>query len=253
MSSRMLSSALRVQSQLIKRSIGSAVKVNFAKCSLPMVKTFHHSAINYNSNLKSVLKSEIKVSNEIPNELDAECQEYIKENNLEIIETLGGNSVHLKKTKDGEVIHVLFDVDEVTAAPLEGAEDAVIEEGLEEGYENDIDALDGMFSRVKIIVEKANTGLVFDVLLQGTESSFMIDNVSLEENVENSINSTYAPSNVYHGPSFSELDESLQTEFEEYLETRGLGDELAEFIVAYSEFKEENEYRNWLAKLTKFL
>ena len=57
----------------------------------------------------------------------------------------------------------------------------------------------------------------------------------------------------YQGPRFSDLDESVQTEFENYLAAKGIDDELADFIISYSEFKEENEYRSWLSSLTKFL
>lgn len=256
MSSRIITSALRVQSQIAKRVIGSGIRSsNFVKSTAPLVRcrNFHQSIINFNSNsnLKSVLKSEIEVSNAIPNELDSSYSSFIKENNFEIIENQGTSTVHLVKKKDGEIIHIFFDVAEITNIPQEEIE----EDFEEDNFENEANALGGYFSNVEVIVEKENQGLIMNLLLHNTENSFMIDGVLLQDNIQEYIKNNQS-SNVpdqYDGPSFSDLDESLQTEFENYLADKGVTEELAEFIIAYSEFKEEKEYRNWLSNLTKFL
>ncbi|GMF02170.1 unnamed protein product [[Candida] boidinii] len=56
----------------------------------------------------------------------------------------------------------------------------------------------------------------------------------------------------YSGPPFGNLAEELQEGISNYLYNRGIDDQLAEFILAYSSVKENDEYINWLEKMTKF-
>jgi complement component 1 Q subcomponent-binding protein len=44
----------------------------------------------------------------------------------------------------------------------------------------------------------------------------------------------------------SELDEEMQSAVQDYLERRGVNDDLAAFLHAYMENKEHNELTRWL-------
>ena len=52
---------------------------------------------------------------------------------------------------------------------------------------------------------------------------------------------------------FSELDPKLQEAFTAYLEERGVNAELGQFIMDYSEDKEQREYMTWLKGVHSFL
>lgn len=51
----------------------------------------------------------------------------------------------------------------------------------------------------------------------------------------------------YH--SCRELDPQLQDELKRYLEARGIGETLTNFLVLHLQKKEQNQYVNWLQKL----
>ena len=52
---------------------------------------------------------------------------------------------------------------------------------------------------------------------------------------------------------FSNLDESLQAEFEGFLEERGIDSGLALFCVDLVEYKEQREYMRWLDQVKSFV
>lgn len=88
------------------------------------------------------------------------------------------------------------------------------------------------------------------------EGSFYVDSATPYPSVDAALNQSaeaeISRELVYHGPPFSNLDEELQESLEAYLESRGVNEELASFISAYSEFKENTEYISWLEKMKKF-
>lgn len=52
---------------------------------------------------------------------------------------------------------------------------------------------------------------------------------------------------------YSELDDKLQGAFQEYLEERGVNEELGRFIIDFAEDKEQREYMNWLQGVQDFI
>lgn len=58
---------------------------------------------------------------------------------------------------------------------------------------------------------------------------------------------------VYGGPVFGDLDESLQESMYSYLEERGVDDDLCYFVILSSRHKEQQEYMNWLNNLLNFV
>jgi len=55
-----------------------------------------------------------------------------------------------------------------------------------------------------------------------------------------------ARSELYPGPSFSNLDEELQDYLYQYVTEWGVNEELAAFVVEYIELKEQKDYVKWL-------
>lgn len=209
--------------------------------------------------MKEVLKSELKISNTVPNELDSSYTDYLKTSGFEVVQVDGQSNVELKKTlPDGQTVRIYFDIDEVTDIPIN--ETPEVEEGQEfEDLENEIDSLDSLLCTVKVLFEKPdNTGLFLNLFLQGSDSSFLIDFVNHQKDVSSFIknevsNGQFVNKFNYQGPRFSDLDESVQTGFENYLDSQGIDSQLAEFILTFSEFKEEKEYRKWLADVAGYL
>ncbi|KAI5970234.1 MAM33 [Candida margitis] len=224
-------------------------------------RSFHQTLVKFDqtpeSALNEVVKAESKISEAIPNELDQVYQDFLSTSGFEVVSTPGTASVELvKKDADtGNVLHVYFDIDEVTDIPTEDL--AALESG---DLEEEANQLDQLLCNVKILVENPsnNSGLFLNLFLQNTESSFMIDFVNVQEDVNSFISAVkneneFIDKFKYQGPKFAELDESLQTEFENYLVAKGIDNELADFIVAFSDYKEESEYRTWLNAVSKFL
>ncbi|EIW70597.1 hypothetical protein TREMEDRAFT_73516 [Tremella mesenterica DSM 1558] len=57
----------------------------------------------------------------------------------------------------------------------------------------------------------------------------------------------------YMGPQFDHLDIGVQDGFVAYLAERGVDDSLANFILAYCDYKEQKEYVAWLSQVGEFV
>lgn len=253
MSSRLLSNTLRTSSNLTKRALLNNSRVGVLSQVKNVTRTFTTTPVTLNKadKLQEVLSSELKICKAIPNELDSGYQDFLSSSGFKVISKDNFSNVELvKETSNGQIIHVFFDVDEISENPM------VPEE---ENFEEEIDQYDSFLSFVKVVIEKPdNTALFFNLYLQGSDGSFMIDFVSFKQDAKTFLTENIANSGEfvdkfeYQGPKFSDLDESLQVEFEGYLTEQEINEDLADFIVAFSENKEETEYRNWLGKLVSF-
>ncbi|EXJ60323.1 hypothetical protein A1O7_04475 [Cladophialophora yegresii CBS 114405] len=58
---------------------------------------------------------------------------------------------------------------------------------------------------------------------------------------------------LYAGPPVDELDPELQQMLQQYLEERGIDEELASFLPEYMDYKEQKEYVKWLEDLENFV
>ncbi|KAK6205299.1 mitochondrial acidic matrix protein [Scheffersomyces amazonensis] len=276
LSSKVLSSAIRAQTKnLVKRvNVSKNITPTMLKCSNMIVARGFQSTItkyNAHADLSSVLQSELKVTKTVPNKLDDIYDAYLKDNKWEIVDNAGQSVVALtKKLDDGKIISVYFDIEQVADTPISDeaeqenfdSEEAASEEDEfdeNEQVRNEIDEFDKLMCNVRIVLENpgSEAGIFINLILHSLENSFIIDYVSNHSNIaelKHEIESTgeFSDQLSYQGPRFSQLDESIQTQFEAYLSTNGIDDELAEFIVVYSEVKEENEYRSWLSGLVSF-
>ena len=52
---------------------------------------------------------------------------------------------------------------------------------------------------------------------------------------------------------FGQLDPGLQTEFDKYLQQRGITADLIEYLKALVDDKEQREYTAWLQRVRKFV
>ncbi|KAL2453489.1 Mitochondrial glycoprotein family protein [Abeliophyllum distichum] len=58
---------------------------------------------------------------------------------------------------------------------------------------------------------------------------------------------------AYMGPGFKELDDELQDSLYDFLETRGIDDELAVYLHQYMKNKDKTEYIRWMETLKSFV
>jgi hypothetical protein len=58
--------------------------------------------------------------------------------------------------------------------------------------------------------------------------------------------------NLYDGPKFDQLNETVVNGAIDYLAERGIDSELGYFILAHSAYKEQKEYENWLNRYVRF-
>ena len=58
---------------------------------------------------------------------------------------------------------------------------------------------------------------------------------------------------VYAGPGYDQLQPELRDKFAEYIAERGFDEALAEFLPAFLELKEQNEYVRWLGNVKEYV
>ncbi|RCK66379.1 Mitochondrial acidic protein MAM33 [Candida viswanathii] len=261
--SRLLSTTLR--SQLSKRLAASAIRsapiTRVASSGLPKIaitstlRSFHSTPLvsNKKGDLSQVLEKEVQTFDAIPVELDDAYQTYLQSSGFQLIEKPGTADVELvKRSPDGKhIVHVYFDVEEVAEIPDPEYDPASVEE--------EADAFDEIFSNIKVLVEdpEKNTGVFFNLLLQPSEDVYTVDFLTPQLDVKGFIEKVskdgeFVDKFKYQGPKFSELDEAVQVEFENYLNDLGINGDLSDFITGYSDFKEEVEYRKWLKEVNSF-
>ena len=227
----------------------------------PVKRTFTSSTIAFDQERQSVsdiLKSELKLETDSfspskTGETPALFKDFLDKYGFSIVASPGKNEAQItKKTKSGETVSIFFDVAQVANLPFnedlsEAAED---NEGLDDLADN--------FANVNVVVSKDSDGssVSFELLMNMQEGTFFVDSVtpfaSKDAALSESADAQLHRELVYHGPPFSNLDEELQESIEVYLESRGVTEELASFISTYSEYKENNEYIQWLENMNKF-
>lgn len=216
--------------------------------------------MNASSRLRKVLESEYKISQTVPNETDASIDELITKKGFSINTEKGSSKVHLiKKIDERRNLHIFFDIEEITSNPMD-IQEMENNDDFEGNCEEQDESLDEVMSSIKVLIEDKHTnkGMIVNVLLKYSGFSYLIDFIMIMNDFKSYLSENQKTHNFfetfkYHGPKFADLDESVQSEFENYFSSLGINNELAEFIVSYSEIKEEEEYRNWLVETANFL
>lgn len=231
---------------LATKGISPRVGINVAK-------SFRHYS-NSSQQLKQILKQENEEAKTIPNELSNAHKDFIEASQFLTKKDEGKSTVELVKDLGDEKIQIFFDIDEVTDIPIDPE---LNEENGEFEFEDAVADIDSYLCSVKVLISKPdNTGIFLNLFLQNAEQSFMIDFINVKSDVakfqKDIANGEYLSKFEYQGPRFSELDESIQVGFENYLDSKGIDQNLADYIIAYSEVQEEEEYRKWLDSLTNF-
>lgn len=202
-----------------------------------------------------MVKSEYNVAASVDNDLDPTLTEYLENSGLEVKEPKGGANVELyKKLPSGEELRVFFDIDEVTDVEA-GAPTPEDEE-----FDQDMLDLVGSFASVKVLISnpEKNNGLFFNLLLQNLEEEFFVDYFNFKNDVSGFLGEvaktgSFEGNFEYQGPRFSNLDESLQTSVEKYLDDKGVDKDLSNFIYGFSDVREEERYRELLSDVATYL
>eukprot|EP00612_Vaucheria_litorea_P000364 CAMPEP_0171453692 /NCGR_PEP_ID=MMETSP0945-20130129/1291_1 /TAXON_ID=109269 /ORGANISM="Vaucheria litorea, Strain CCMP2940" /LENGTH=228 /DNA_ID=CAMNT_0011978595 /DNA_START=133 /DNA_END=819 /DNA_ORIENTATION=+ len=165
----------------------------------------------------------------------------IEDNGFEIIDLTGQASVKLtKKVNEDESITVEFNV-------LNETNDDKSMDFEGEGEENDDDSV--AIFEFNVTVNKNGNLLKFAC---NAGDNIHIRNIDYYP-VGSPDPSNLAFDNIYHGPEFDELEPDLQETFHTYLQDKGIGKDMAEFICMYSDMKEQKEYVKWLQNVRNFV
>lgn len=262
---------LRSVNRAVTRSILTTPKPAVVKSSWRVFtvanskRCFTPAAIMRNQETQRVgdiLQSELKIEKEtLPESTSLDSfNDFLNKYKFSLVETPGKNEAEIvRRTESGETVHVFFDVAQIANLPYNNAMDENTEQNEDGINEDDFDALSDNFANVNVVISKESASepaVSFELLMNLQEGSFYVDSATPYPSVDAALNQSaeaeITRELVYHGPPFSNLDEELQESLEVYLESRGVNEELASFISAYSEFKENNEYISWLEKMKKF-
>lgn len=147
-------------------------------------------------------------------------------------EAPGDTEIVLKRKYNNEEIIV-------SATVNEQPEPEVI--GNEDDDEEQVDTLVSFY----VSVIKGDQSAVFECSSDGTY--LQIDHVSLEPK------DGFDSKTMYTGPVFFELDPNVKNEFQQFLQERGIDEQLGEYLRHLIYDKEQQEYTNWLNKFQQFL
>lgn len=218
------------------------------------IRSFSSAEESERVDILEVFKAEIEAEKGNAFEPDPELLKLKKEilKKFQLKDNKGFGSVELIGTHHKESICIRFDCqDEEEIAP------DYDEEGEEE--EEETEKLSSKENEDEEDQEYGETGINFDVSIKKTSGETMIASCTAAETLR--IHSVrYVPSgvdvdddNLYGGPTFDTLDEQVQEAFIQYLEDRGVDEDMTYFILSYSKLKEQSEYMNWLENMTKFV
>jgi complement component 1 Q subcomponent-binding protein len=242
--------ANRVLAQALKQSVSVRTASQLPKLAVSS-RAFSTSRAVLNEptqRVGSTLKLELEHENENAPEPFTETSFA----GFKVVNTDGQALAKLEKDSSDELVHVFFDVNQVVNLRSNEAEEL---EEQEEGFE---DPYDSNFINVNVVVEKKTDGsaVAFDVLVGPEDGSSYIENITTYADKSEALVETAEAEQKrelsYNGPAFTNLDEKLQEDFENYLVSRGINTDLFRFIVDYGVAKENQEYVSWLSKLNKF-
>lgn len=108
----------------------------------------------------------------------------------------------------------------------------------------------------EFIVRITKKGSKSGLLVTGStiDNSYEFQKIEFSEDVDNLFNHfiTQKPVETYTGPDFNSLDERLQSEFNDFLSSMGINEELAAFINVLAQDKDQRLYKKWLESVNKF-
>uniref|UniRef100_A0A7R9YEN0 Mitochondrial glycoprotein n=1 Tax=Pinguiococcus pyrenoidosus TaxID=172671 RepID=A0A7R9YEN0_9STRA len=161
-----------------------------------------------------------------------------------ISEEAGSNLVTLKMDFDSaagpEKVKVFFNVQEYTN------EEDLIDEPVPEEE-------DSAGNIYPFEVRVARGGRVMRFYCQANAQQFTVENVVVSKGDDIDADFDEKDAYQYQGPSFDDLEPDLQTAFIEFLNERYVDDTLACFIASYADYKEQQNYLQWLQDAEEFV
>eukprot|EP00796_Vickermania_ingenoplastis_P005847 gene5847-4170_t len=107
------------------------------------------------------------------------------------------------------------------------------------------------------INQQAKKGHTLQVDLTVEECELVLDSICYHEDAALAMDETAEAdmkrAKMYPGPKVSELDDAMLDAFIQFLEKRGVGQELGEFVSLYSFWAEQQEYEKWLQRIHDFV
>jgi len=178
----------------------------------------------------------------------------------QISDKSGHDEVVLERTYGEEKLRVEFSVADLMDTPEEPEFDELGgEEGkANEGGEGSEEAYPQAYPiRVNVVITKSQSGAGLAIEAAVQDGAFVVEGASYFPDsklaTDSSADADWKRRTLYLGPQYDRLEVGLQERFDEYLQERGVGEELALFIPEYAEFKEQKEYMSWLRNVKAFV
>ncbi|TKY64616.1 mitochondrial protein [Spatholobus suberectus] len=103
-----------------------------------------------------------------------------------------------------------------------------------------------MHITVIVTISKGEDGGVLEIMCSAWPDSIEIKRLFIRAN-EKMLADPYA------GPEFTELDDELQDRLYDFLEVRGINDDLAVFLHQYMKHKDKAEFIRWMERVKSFI
>lgn len=228
-----------------------------------LIRSFHSSKPTLGSG-----ESDVELSSRLSQEIEYERENSINPNERsnepafltnfrsqgiwKIEDQSGSDEIALTRDFGNEHIRVLFSIGDIG----ETADADELEESEDVNEAKDEEETPAFPVRCAITISKQSQGaLTIDA--QAVDGSFTIENISFYKDAKLATDLTaeadWARRGLYIGPQFDTLDQTVQEQFEHFLEERGIATELALFIPNFAEFKEQREYCAWLENVKTFV
>ncbi|GAA5849966.1 hypothetical protein JCM5353_001674 [Sporobolomyces roseus] len=213
------------------------------------------------SSLSLKLAEEIKYETEnssSSSELPEFLNEFKQEGVWSIKDEAGSDEIVLTRTFGNENIRLIFSISDIDAE-ADGMNESLTseEESSESTAEVPADELGPVAVETQIVVSKGEGQGALTIDAVAEAGSFLINNIAFYPSSETALGmkaeDDWKRQGLYMGPAFDNLDEGVQSEFENYLEERGINSSLALLIPDLAEWKEQKEYISWLKGTQKFL
>ncbi|GAA6013988.1 hypothetical protein JCM10207_000197 [Rhodosporidiobolus poonsookiae] len=256
--------ALRTLRALPRAAPRAAAPLRLLPAALSSARPFSSSLARFEpSALSTKLGEELKFETD---SADAYAepefvQSFRDEGVWDIADESGSDEIVLTRTFGSENIRLIFSISDLDAdaaeAPAAEFEDSASADAGSGGVGDEAPGQERTFAvETSITITKPSGGaLTIDAVAQ--DGLFIINNIAFYPDADVALGMTseddWKRQGLYMGPAFENLDEAVQSEFEQYLEERGVNSALALFIPDLAEWKEQKEYVRWLEGTKQFV
>ncbi|GAA5990934.1 hypothetical protein JCM10908_000087 [Rhodotorula pacifica] len=177
-----------------------------------------------------------------------------------VVDEEGSDEIVLTRTFGNEEIRLIFSISDLDAEqdlPEAFQDEEAADAGSGGLGDEAVGSSETSFPvETSITITKPSGGaMTIDAIAQ--DGLFTINNIAFYPDADLALGMSseddWKRQGLYMGPAFDNLDEGVQSEFETYLEERGVNSALALFIPDLAEWKEQKEYVRWLEGTKTFL